>query len=307
MRHRIRFALALVLPALLLLVRPAAAHPGSGIVADERGVVHFVHATVGVWRVDRAGELRLLDWPHWHFMADDPGGRFAAQRWPRFPDGEIKPAGDPPAFLLCSSFPIVVGADGAFYYPVAEDDGRVHIKRVLPGGKPAEFALLPVAMEIGYEGDPIQAQWIHGLDAAPDGSLYYTEKSAVRRIGPDGSVTTLAENITVPGCVHPPAIKDDRSGPALRDLEVAADGSVYVAASACSALLRIAPDGAVSVALRSDGGWSPTGVAIAGGDIYVLENLYIEAEDAGDWLPRVRKLSPDGSVTVLATAEPQPK
>lgn len=317
-----------LIPALVLLLRSAAAHPGSGIEVAENGDVYFVHAMVGVWRAPaRGGELELLDWPHWHFLAADPGGRFAAQRWPRFPDGEIEAAGggappdepageDPdgderalehPAFLLSSSFPLVVAADGALVCPVAEADGRVHLKRTFPGGEPGEFALLPVAMEIGYEGDPIAAQWIHGLAAAPDGSLVYAEQSAVRRVAPDGTVTTLAERIAVPGCVHPPAVRSDRTGPALRDIAVAADGSVYAAASACSALLRISPEGEVTVALRSDGGWSPTGVAIHDGDVYVLENLYIEAESAGDWLPRVRRLSTDGTVTTVATVPERPR
>lgn len=307
MRHRSRIVLAALVPALLLLLRSVDAHPGSGIEVAESGDVYFVHAEVGVWRAPAGGGLELLDWPNWHFLAADPGARFAEQRWPRFPDGEIEPAGNEPAFLLCSSFPLVVAGDGALYYPVAEDDGRVHLKRTLPGEKPTEFALLPAAMEIGYEGDPIVAQWIHGLAAAPDGSLVYAEQSAVRRVAPDGTVTTIAEGIAVPGCVHPPAVKSERTGPALRDLAVAADGTVYAAASACSALLRIAPDGAVSVALRSDGGWSPTGVAIHGGDVYVLENLYIESEDAGDWLPRVRRLSPDGTVTEIATVKERPR
>jgi len=105
--------------------------------------------------------------------------------------------------------------------------------------------------------------------------------------------------ITVPECARPRAVPDERVGPALRGLDVAADGTIYVAASGCSAVLRITPTGAVSVVLRSFDSWSPTGVAVAEDDLYLLEYRYIEVERAQDWLPRVRKVSRDGAVTTI--------
>ena len=90
-------------------------------------------------------------------------------------------------------------------------------------------------------------------------------------------------------------------GPALRGLDVAPDGAIYVAASACSALLKITPKGAVSVVLRAEDAWSPTGVAVSGDDLYVLEYLHIKAERREDWIPRIRKLSRGGTASVIAT------
>ena len=81
------------------------------------------------------------------------------------------------------------------------------------------------------------------------------------------------------------------------------DGTVYVAASGCSAVLKIAPDGSVSVVLRASDAWTPTGVAISGDDLYVLEYRYIESERREDWLPRVRKVSRDGKVSIIAAVE----
>jgi hypothetical protein len=86
----------------------------------------------------------------------------------------------------------------------------------------------------------------------------------------------------------------------LRGLDVARDGTIYVAASACGALLKISKDGKVSVALRSADSWSPTGVAVSGGDLYVLEYLYV-AGGPKEWVPRVRKVSADGKATVVAS------
>ena len=186
-------------------------------------------------------------------------------------------------------------------------DDHVHIMRAMPSKKSTDFATLPDAMEIGYEGKPVKARWIHGIAAGPDGNLYYAEKEAVRRIDPKGVVTTVAEKIAVPNCVHPPSIKDDRGGPVLRNLDVAADGTIYVASSACSAVLRITQAGAVSVALQATDAWSPMGVAVKGKDLYSLEVQYLDVELREEWLPRVRKLSADGTVTVLATVTEIPK
>lgn len=288
------------------LVAPAVwAHPGSGIVVDDPGDVYFVHAEVGVWKAVDSGKLELLHWPTYHFMTADPGRRFANQHWPPFPDGEVRAVGEGPSFLLSSSFPLTVGPDGALYYPEAARDGHVHIMRLVPSGEPSDVAALPIAMEIGYDGEPVAAQWIHGLAAGPDGALYYAEKRSVRRISRDGVITPLAEEITVPDCVRPSTMPaDGRGGPILRGLDVGADGTVYVAASGCSAVLKIAPDGAVSVALRATDEWSPAGVDVVGDDLYVLEHRYVETQRAADWLPRVRKLAPDGTVTVIATVKP---
>jgi formylglycine-generating enzyme required for sulfatase activity len=88
---------------------------------------------------------------------------------------------------------------------------------------------------------------------------------------------------------------------------VAADGTVYVAASACSAVLKITPEGTVSVVLRATDGWSPQGVAVAGDTLYVLEYNYVATDRREDWLPRVRKLAPDGTASVIAQVEKREK
>jgi hypothetical protein len=65
--------------------------------------------------------------------------------------------------------------------------------------------------------------------------------------------------------------------------------------------LKIAPDGKDESIVRAERPWSPTGVAAHGGAVYVLE--YTNANRGRDegWLPRVRRLGRDGTVTTLAT------
>jgi hypothetical protein len=63
----------------------------------------------------------------------------------------------------------------------------------------------------------------------------------------------------------------------------------------------------MSVALRSSESWTPTGVAVRNGELYVLEYWFAEPERAESWRPRVRKVSKDGSVTVLTTVTSEPE
>lgn len=278
---------------------PAKAHPGSGIAVDRQGQVYFVDTGAGVWKIDRKLRLSRHPGPAYHWMAIVPSGRGAQARMPTGTGGELPVVGADPALALSSDFPVAFGADGTFYYPQAGRDGRVRIFRSGPDGIPHEFAMLPVATEVGEDGRSRPVQWIHGLAAAPDGSLYYTERHAVRRISSKGQVTLVAGNVTVPGCVRPSAITVERVGPGLYGLAVAPDGNVYVAATACSALLKVTPKGTVSVVIRGADSWSPTGVAVHGKDLYVLEYRYIPAERREEWLPRVRKIS-GGKVSVIA-------
>jgi hypothetical protein len=281
-------------------VSAARAHPGSGIAVDGRGQVFFLDTGSGVWKVDRQGQVARLPGPAFHWLAMDVRDRFTQRDMPRGVGGELTVVGSDPTLIVSSDFPVMVGPDGAFYYPQAGRDGRVRIMRKTASGDPEVFATLPAATESGEDGQAVQARWIHGLAAGPNGSLYYTEQKAVRRIAPDGTVSVVAEAITVPDCVRPPAATDERLGPALRGLDVAPDGTVYVAASACSAVLKVTPEGSVSVVLRGSDAWSPTGVALSGNDLYVLEYRHIQAERREDWVPRVRKLSPDGTAAVIA-------
>ncbi len=278
-------------------------HPGSGIVVDRLGYVYFVDTGVGVWKIDLEGRLVRTDGPAYHWMTIDHDGRFSGVRLPQPLPQDVSVVGTNPTLILGGDFPLTVGADGAMYYPQAVSDGPVRIMRLTPSGSRTLFATLPEAFEIGPGGRRVSAQWIHGLAAGRDGSLYYTERHAVRRIAPNGSVSLVAGRVTVPDCVYPPAVTEPRVAPDLRGLDVGPDGTVYVAASACSALLKIAPTGDVSVVLRASDAWSPMGVAVSDSDLYVLEYRYIPTEVRQEWLPRVRKVARDGKVTVVATVK----
>jgi hypothetical protein len=89
----------------------------------------------------------------------------------------------------------------------------------------------------------------------------------------------------------------------LRGLDVTRDGTIYVAASGCRALLKITPDRTVTPILRNEPPWTPTGVAVSGDVVYVLEYLDTNGDDRREWVPRVRKVAADGSSVIIAQIE----
>lgn len=282
------------------------AHPGSGIVVDDQGRVWFMDTGFGLWQIDALGQLSAHGGPGGHFLTMDRRNRFERGHFSALAAGDVEISRSDPTLVVGTSYPVTVGTDGAFYYPQVATKGRVRMMRMEPGQPARSFAELPAAREVGYDGKPVEAEWIWGLAAGPDGSLYYTEQRAVRRIGADGKVSTVAENIVVPECERPPAAKNAHAETGLYGLDVAADGSVYVAAFTCSAVLKISRDGEISVPLRATDRWSPMGVAIARDTLYVLEYDLVATDDRADWKPRVRRLDPDGTVTIVAQVDQRP-
>jgi sugar lactone lactonase YvrE len=93
----------------------------------------------------------------------------------------------------------------------------------------------------------------------------------------------------------------------LRGLAVDSDGTVYAAATGCHCVVRITRAGKVEVVLKAERPRSPTGVAVHGGDVHVLEYTNANGGQADGWTPRIRKLARDGGVTTLATLAPRPE
>jgi hypothetical protein len=56
----------------------------------------------------------------------------------------------------------------------------------------------------------------------------------------------------------------------------------------------------LDVVLKAEKPWSPTGVAVHGDNVYVLEYTNASGDNHDEWLPRVRKLDRNGKVTTIA-------
>lgn len=151
-------------------------------------------------------------------------------------------------------------------------------------------------------GELAQFNWPTGVAIGADWSLYIADYAnhLIRKISPDGVVTTLA------GSGQPGSV--DGTGPMARfkgpdSLVLATSGDLYVADADNRQIRKVAPDGTVTTiagsgqpgsrdgpALTAEFGY-PTGVAVDGhGALYVA--------DRG--AHKIRKISPDGIVTTLA-------
>ena len=132
----------------------------------------------------------------------------------------------------------------------------------------------------------------------PNGAIYVADVDAVRKITPEGVVSTIASGLLEE---NPKDLPFQHENPStanrLYGLVVDNDGSVYVAYYGNRLLLKIEPDGTTLAVYRSEKPWSPVGVALDGSDVYILESgLEPGSKTPG---PRVRKLSPDMQITTI--------
>lgn len=290
---RLNFRLTVLLVLTVLTTVASSAHPGAAIAVSKDGVVYFVDTGAGVFSIGPGGRVVRREGPAFHWFAFDPDSRFRTTPWPSMPNAEFRSADVNPTIVLSSDFPVTI-AGGTFYYPDGTSGGRVRIVAIEPSGARSIRATLPPILRDGKA-----ITWLNGLAPGTDGSLYYTEDRAIRKIDQRGEVSTVVANLAVANCAVVPGVERE-VGPYLRGLAVAGDGSIYVAASGCGAVLKVDPNGRVSTVLRATPPWSPTAVAVAGGDVYVLEYLHTASDNRREWLPRVRKISRSGKVSTLA-------
>lgn len=157
------------------------------------------------------------------------------------------------------------------------------------------------------DGTGMQARFAdpYGVAVAKDGALFVSDagdNNRIRRIAPDGTVTTVAGSVEgFADGVGAAAAFDTPSG-----LAFDRDGNLYVADTGNHAIRKITPQGAVSTIAgngtpgfgdgpgaqaRFDG---PTGVAVgADGRVYVADT----------YNDRIRVIARDGSVSTLAGGE----
>ena len=284
----------LVAISLAITADAALAHPGASIAVGRDGRVYFVDTGGGIFEIGANGRVSRLEGPALHWFALDEPSRLAKTPWPSFPGAEIRSVGSGPTLVLSSDFPVGTGPEGDLFYPEPHPQGPRRIIRVGPSGTRSVHATIPE--ERRPDGSP---GWINGIAAGPGGSLYYSHDRVIRKIDGRGRVSTVAANVTVPGCIAIPGTEAP-TGPYLRGLDVAADGAVFIAAAGCGAVLRISPTGTVTPILRTSSPYSPTAVALSNGEVYVLEYLHTASDERREWLPRVRKVTKTGKVVTLA-------
>lgn len=293
----------------LFPAREVVAHPSWGIVVDGNNQVYFSDLET-VWKIDAGGKLSVfragVSGRHIHELAiDEEGNLYGADYsyepatasyinaiWKMTPEGSFN-------YILAPTKELPKGMSirgdrqGNTYY--VEQNNHLKRETLLlkrtPDGRASVFAGGAYGHADG-QGAQAKFQSIVGMAFGPDGSLYLADDRSVRKVTMDGVVTTVASGFDVKGAADAPAWGS------LMGLAVNHEGEVYVADYRNRVVLKIAPTtGAVTTVAQSEEEWSPTGVAASrNGDIYILE--FRRTPPSTD-TPRVRKLSPDGKITLL--------
>lgn len=307
---------ALVYTALTLIVlcvlpgAEAQAHPAWGIAVDPQGQVYFSDLK-RVWKIDAQGRLTLIrpeGERHTHDLTVDEAGnlygadnsyepstqRFFGALWRLTPAGQF-------SYLLASTDDIPEGMsiyrdrDGNMYHIGFYKDKELLVLKRAPDGKVTPLVGSPNWVREYRQGSPHS---LGGTAFGPDGALYFTHGPNVSKVTMAGEFTPLARDITIEKAYG------DRSAGAptpLFGITVDAQGNVFVADHGNRRVLKIRPDGQRVPLISAEEQWFPTGVASRGGDLYILEQG--ETPSHRPLGARVRKLSPDGRITTLATVD----
>jgi hypothetical protein len=300
-------ALALQLSA----TEPASAHPGTGIVVDRHGRVFFTDLKQ-IWKWEPGGRLTaVVAGKHSHALRLDAAGnlegehltydsvakRWWTSAWRLAPDGALLDVA-PPTEGFPDLFTPAVAPDGTRYYAHVDNNRRdvSEIRRRAPDGS---TGVLAGGVYGHADGLGRQARFgpIGAIAVGPGGDLYVTDEVSVRRVTPSGRVTTLArgERLLKPSLVS--RFGSGRFGK-MMGLAVDAHGNVFAANYGGGRVVAVSPRGEVTSVLESRSPWSPSGVALSGADVYVLESGTMP----GWWdAVRVRRKAADGSVRTLAT------
>ena len=255
----------------------AVAHPGVGIVADGRGNIYYTDLKQ-VWRVTPDG-TRAVVVPnvHTHELTIDRAGNLFGEHlryegeatnrwwhyiWRRSPDGRIERiVAEHAPFHNEDAISLVRDAAGNSYWANRDAKAIMRGRSVMARGTFRDI------------------RW---MTVTPAGVVYLIDTTDLVRVAPDGTVKTIARNLSSTSILRP----DISLQHALMGLWTDRSGNVYVADYARGAVKRVAPDGRVTTEFESSLPWSPTGGTFTpNGDLWLLE--YSITNDA-----RVRKVTP---------------
>jgi hypothetical protein len=294
------YRLAVLLPLVVLLATPAAAraegeiYPLAGNGSDSsvragRPAARaglFIGPTIAalpgggylfeeaerVWRVDPQGVIHLVAGNGGYHTFGDGGpaveASFATEHIAALPDG---------GFLIADEFNKRVRmVDARGIITTVAGGGREH-----GDGVPATRARLDEPWSVA---------------TTPDGGFVVVDDQRVRRVGPDGLIRTIAGNGDYPDKLAP-ARGEPATSVALdmEDVAMAGDGSVLLADLLDDRILRVTPDGHLTLVadLPHDDGPISVAAEADGGVLYVSRDPR-----------RVWRIAPDGSRRVIAGAAP---
>ncbi len=259
-------------------------HPGVGLVMDSRGNVYFTDLKQ-VWRLDPTGK-KTVAVPHVHtheLYLDEKDNLYGehlwyngekADTWGHYvwklsAEGKFeKIIPDTEGFL--KDFGFVHDGQGLMYWPDRETDCQKVIRKNADGSRTKL-------------GDQCLKN-IRWLTAGRDGTVYLTDFHDLKKIDPQGHVTTLVENMPDKK-LSVLFVNEDHY---LSGIYTDQADNIYVSDYSGRQVKKVTPSGKVSVVTETNLPWSPAATLVApNGDFWVLENSLTNAV-------RVEKITPDG-------------
>lgn len=194
-------------------------------------------------------------------------------------------------------------ADGGY---LIADTFNNQIRRVLPNGTIVLVAGDGIAGSIGDGGPAKAAQLNLPSDTATlaDGSILVadTDNDRIRRIAPDGTITTVAGTSRGFAGDGGSAVSAQLNQP--RDVAFGTDGSILIADTGNNRVRRVAPGGIITTiagdgqGLAGDGDPAVTAKLTAPFSVAALPNGGVLVADTGN--SRVRRITPLGAIFTVA-------
>jgi RHS repeat-associated protein len=199
---------------------------------------------------------------------------------------------------------ITVGPDGSIYFVMSEGDAGTTVNRacrLTPDGRIHTIAGTGAYVQPGTgDGGPATDATFAGPSAialGPDGSIYVGDAAdhKVRRIGPDGIITTYAGTGENPGGGGAGIPTEGRADSiplvSVNGLTCDADGNLYIAEGENHRVRRVAPDGIMTSFTGASSNFKPYDIAFGpDGAMYIAS--YAES--------RVYRRDGDGTLASIA-------
>lgn len=298
-----------VITLCVFLAASVSAHPAWGIVVDRNNQIYFSDLET-IWKIDAQGKLTVfragVSGRHTHDLNIDEDGnlygadnsyepstqRFFSAVWRMTPAGGfshlLAPTDDPP-----EGTSIWRDRDGNMYHATNYPERELLVLKRTPDGNVTVLVGSSNVLRGYRQGVPYS---VGGMAFGADGALYLTDGSNLRKVTTDERMTTLARDLALENQAEgaPPVSPATR----LFGVVVDAQGNVFAADNGNRRVLKVTQGGAISTVARAEKPWAPTGVALKDGNLYILEFGFTPPST---YTPRVRKLSSDGRITMVAT------